>query len=154
MKGSKEDYDLEPVRYCSQCYSLKIRYEDIIESDCCMDCGCSDIKETTIDNWETLYEGRYGHKYVTKSLDVRNSPIFKLSISSLKALVYEDENYRDIIKAMYPAFPEGLGKADSIIILFDKLIKDNRIDDLKILLINKNRRFQNGREEKSKADKS
>ena len=33
-----QNYDDEPVVYCSRCYSLKIKYEEAIDSDCCMEC--------------------------------------------------------------------------------------------------------------------
>lgn len=132
------DYDSEPVTYCSRCYSLKIKYEETIDSDCCMDCGCSDVKESPIEVWEALYEKRYGHKYITKNTDPTKSFVFKLPLEKLKIKVYESPAWEKIIKTLYPKFPGGLGKADSIILLFDKLIKDRRLDDLKLLLFRMN----------------
>lgn len=35
----------------------------------------------------------------------------------------------------YPTFPGGLGKLDSIILFFDKVIKDGRLDELRELLV-------------------
>ena len=130
------NYDDEPIVFCSRCYSLKIKYEEAIDSDCCMDCGCSDILETSIDNWERLYEKRYGHKYVVKNNNPKDSMIFKLSLNELKEKVYKNPSWKEIIHCIYPHFPGGLGKADSIILFFDKLIKDNKIDALRYTLLN------------------
>lgn len=131
-----KEYDSEPVRYCPRCFSLKIRYEDAIGSDCCMECGCSDIAETTIENWERMYEHRYGDTYVAHDKDIKGTPIFKCSIGELKDKVYESPNYRDIITKMYPSFPGGFSRIDSVLLFFDKLSKDNRIDELRIILLN------------------
>lgn len=128
------DYDDEPVVYCARCYSLKIKYEEAIDADCCMECGCSDVKSASIDEWEQLYAKRYGTKYVVKRNDIRKSPLFNMPISSLKMMVYENPSWKNIIRSMYPRFPEGLSKSDSIILLFDKATKDNRMDDLKTIL--------------------
>lgn len=133
------EYDAEPVRYCTRCYSLKIKYEEAIDSDCCMECGCSDIAFASIDRWEELYEKRYGKKYVKKNTDPKKSFVFTLSLDELKDKVYEDEHWRDIIRKLYPRFPGGLGRADSVILLFSNLIKDNRLDDLRFLLLNSNK---------------
>jgi hypothetical protein len=36
---------------------------------------------------------------------------------------------------MYPRFPGGFGKADSIVLFFDKLAKDNKLDDLRVTMM-------------------
>lgn len=128
------NYDAEPVTYCARCYSLKIRYEEEVDADCCMECGCSDTMTASIDEWEKLYENRYGKKYVEKKNDIRNSPMFLLPISKLKVKLYNCSEWLSIIKTLYPQFPKGLSKADSIILVFDKLSRDNKMDDLRILL--------------------
>lgn len=130
-----KDYDAEPVVYCARCYSLKIKYEEAIDTDCCMECGCSDIRSTTIDQWESLYENRYKHKYVVKSKDPKKDPIYRMPLDKLKIMVFEDPSWRNIIRKLYPGFPVGFSKSDSIILLFDKLIKDGRLDELKMILI-------------------
>jgi len=134
------DYDSEPVRYCAKCYSLKIKYEESIDSECCADCGSSDVLEAPIEEWEKMYERRYGHKFAEKNNDPKKSFIFKLPIQKLKTKVYESEFCRDIIKTMYPKFPGGLGRADSVILFFDTVIKQNRLEELKLLLFNKLKR--------------
>ena len=135
-KTNKTDYDSDPVEYCSKCYSLKIKYIDAIDSDCCMECGCSDVATaSSIYEWEKLYERRYGHKYTVKSNDPRKSLLFKMSIERLKTTLYRHSLCDSIIKEMYPKFPGGLSKADSVILFFDKVIKENRIDELRLTLI-------------------
>jgi len=129
-----QDYDSEPVFYCTRCYSLKVKYEEAIDAECCGECGCSDIASCSIEEWETKFQKRYGNKYTVKSEDPRTSPIFKMTLEKLKTKVYEMPIWKNIIHALYPKFPEGLSKADSLLLLFDKLIKDNRLDDLKMLL--------------------
>lgn len=129
------DYDSEPVKYCASCYSIKIGYEESVDSEYCMDCGCFDLKEAPVEEWEKLYEKKYGHKFAEKSNDPRKSPIFKLSLDKLKMKLYDHPLWKNLIKALYPGFPGGLGKADSIILFFDKLVKDNKINDFRFLML-------------------
>lgn len=131
-----EDYNSEPVKYCSKCYSLKIGYEDTIGSEYCMDCGCSDTMETSIEEWENLYTRRYGNSYIDKKADIRKSPIFQMSIESLKLKIYDSPAWEKIIRHLYPGFPRGLSRADSVILFFNHLIKDGRLNDLRLLLYN------------------
>lgn len=128
------DYDSEPVSYCTRCYSLKIKYEEAIDSECCGDCGCTNIATASIEEWERKYQQRYGKKFAEKSNDPRTSPIFKLSLNKLKNKVWESPIWRKIITSLYPKFPGGLSKADSLILFFDSLIKENKLNDLKMLL--------------------
>lgn len=139
MPNNHKDYDEEPVTYCSRCYSLKIAHEDVTDTDCCMNCGCTEVKETDITTWERMYTRRYGHKFTEKSNDPKDSMYFKMSISKLKDEVYKSKSFLYLIRKLYPKFPQGLGKADMVILLFDKLSKDNRIDDLRYLLYENNR---------------
>lgn len=134
----RKDYDSDPVLYCPRCYSLKIIHEDAVDSDCCGDCGCSDIKTTSMDRWSQLYEERYGHRFLEAKKDIKKSPVFLLSIDELKAKVFNSPNWKEICKRLYPSFPKNLNKADSVILLFSKLCQDNRIDALRIFLIKHN----------------
>lgn len=131
-------YEEEPVTYCARCYSLKIKYEESIGMDCCSDCGCTDFKTSSFEEWEKLFEERYGHRFVESTKDIRKSPIFQLTYSQLKNKVIQSPSWRKICKSLYPAFPRGFSKADSIILLFEKLCQDNRLDDLRIELMNQN----------------
>lgn len=64
----KDEYNNEPVFYCVKCLSLKIRdIPYMSDSDYCDDCGSTNIQQTHIDQWEEMYEKKYGHKFLTKS---------------------------------------------------------------------------------------
>ncbi len=132
-----EEYNSEPVTYCARCYSLGIVHEDSIGMDCCKECGSSDLLTSSEEEWERLYKQRYGHKFVEEERDIRKSPIFQMSNDKLKTKVFNDPSWKEICRALYPAFPEWLGKADSIVLLFAKLYQENRLDDLRVELINR-----------------
>lgn len=57
-----EDYNNEPVYYCRHCLSLKIKV--VGGYDFCDECGSTSIATTHIENWEKLYEERYGNKFL------------------------------------------------------------------------------------------
>ena len=128
------EYDSEPVRYCARCFSLKVKYDESIDSEYCAECGSSDILEAPIEEWEKRYERRYRHKYTVKEADPKKTFVFQMPLEKLKAKIYESTRWRDIIKAMYPSFPWCYGKADSIILFFDTIVKQNKIEELKLLL--------------------
>ena len=128
------DYDSEPVYYCATCLSLNIKHEETIDSDCCGDCGNTTIQEATFEEWERKYQKKYGHKFAEKNDDIRNSPVFKMSFSKLMKKVADSPKWEQIIKEIYGYFPKGLSKADSIVVFFDKLIKDNKLDRLREIL--------------------
>lgn len=139
MPVNHKDYDEEPVIYCSRCYSLNIKHEDVTDNDCCMTCGCTEVKETDIDTWESMYAKRYGHRFTQRGQNPRDSVYFKMTLSDLKTKVYNSNQLEKITKKLYPKFPKDLGKFDAVVFLFDKLIKDNRVDDLRCLLYTINR---------------
>lgn len=59
------DYNAIPVLYCKRCLSLKIRdIPSLEDSNYCDNCSSTDIGECSIEEWETLYKNRYGHKYL------------------------------------------------------------------------------------------
>ena len=130
-----DDYDSEPWYYCATCLSPNIQHEDSLDIDCCGSCGSADIACSTLEEWEKMYERRYGHKYTIKTEDPKKSFIYNLSPKELKKKIYESEKWREIIRGIYPTFPGGLSKADSVILFFDTLIKENKISDLKMLLL-------------------
>jgi hypothetical protein len=129
------DYDSEPIAFCANCLSLKIKHEDSIDMDYCSDCGSSEIMEAPVEQWEVMYEKKYGKKYVVKGNDPKKSPVFKLTISKLMDKFSNLPNWKTIIYNMYPRFPGGFGKVDSIVLFFDKLVKDNRLDDLRLKMM-------------------
>ena len=139
-KGNhKEDCESDQVTFCAECYSLRYRYEESIGMDCCMDCGCTDCRTASFEEWERLYKERYGHKYLEIKKDIRKSPLFLMSVENLKSKVFNDPSWKDICKKLYPSFPEGIGRADSVILLFAKLCQDNRVDDIRMELANRNK---------------
>lgn len=58
------DYNAEPVEYCTQCLSLAIR--DMSGMAYCDKCGCTEIETTDIASWEKKYGQYYGKEYVIK----------------------------------------------------------------------------------------
>ena len=128
------EYEDEPVKYCPRCLSLKIKYEELSDTEYCGDCGCSDVLEASFEDWERKYEARYGHKFVEKGKDIRKHPIFQLTIKELKNKLYDSDNWEKVVRAMYPTFPQGYSKIDSILLFFDKLIRENQLDEFRILL--------------------
>lgn len=65
MSDTKDSFNEVPVHYCRNCLSLKIKTV-IVDSDLdfCDDCGSTDIEVAHIDNWEKMYEQRYGFNYL------------------------------------------------------------------------------------------
>lgn len=64
-ESHSNNYNAIPVLYCKHCLSLKVRNIPVMEdSDYCDDCGATDIGECLIEEWETLYKNKYGHKYL------------------------------------------------------------------------------------------
>ena len=60
---TKEDYNNEPVFFCSHCLSLKIinLNENI---SFCDECGNTEIKSTHINEWEDLYKLKYKKPFI------------------------------------------------------------------------------------------
>lgn len=56
------DYNQQPVFYCKNCLSLKIR--GVEEYNYCDECGSTDIEETSIFNWEEMYKNKFGVSYL------------------------------------------------------------------------------------------
>ena len=64
-ENQPNDYNEVPVLYCKHCLSLNIRnIPRMGDSDYCDECGSTDIGECSIEEWETLYKNKYGHKYL------------------------------------------------------------------------------------------
>ena len=120
--------------YCARCHSLKIKHEDALDTDYCAECGSTDILEDPIEVWEQKYERKYGKKFAVRTEDPKKSFIFNLPIEKLKQKVYDSPKWEVIIKSMFPRFPEGYGKADSVILFFNIIVKQNRLEELKLLL--------------------
>lgn len=61
-----EDYNDEPVHYCKNCLSLRIKSVFTgLNLDYCDECGGTIIEQTHIDKWRELYKERYGFDYLS-----------------------------------------------------------------------------------------
>lgn len=129
-----EDYDSEPIAYCARCYSLKVKHDDTLDMDCCAECGSTDIQEAPVEEWERKYERRYGHKLTQKEGDPKKTYFFRLTTKELMDRVAGSPRWREIIQGIYPHFPGGYGRADSIVLFFDTLVRQNKIGELKLFL--------------------
>lgn len=60
---TKEDYNNEPIFFCKECLSIKIRCtrDDI---DYCDECGSIDIGQTSILTWVHYYTKQYGKPFL------------------------------------------------------------------------------------------
>ena len=56
------DYNDEPVHYCKNCLSLRVKI--VGGFDFCDECGSTNIETTHIDNWDKLYQERYGESFL------------------------------------------------------------------------------------------
>ena len=134
MSEQDKNNDYEPWYYCAVCLSPSIQHEDVMGSDYCKSCGSTSVVESTFEEWEAKYVKKYGHRYTEKSNDIRNSPVFKMSFSKLMKKVSDCPKWDSIIKEIYGHIPRGIGKADAIIVFFDRLVHDNKLDSLRELL--------------------
>lgn len=65
-------YNSIPVFYCKNCLSLRIRGIEDEDSDYCDECGSTDIGTMLIEDWEKLYEEKYGYKFSEKDKLINN----------------------------------------------------------------------------------
>lgn len=67
MNNSKQEYNEEPVFYCKNCLSLKIKTVQVDSNlDYCDECGSTDIAQTNIEEWRDIYKNRYGTDFLNK----------------------------------------------------------------------------------------
>jgi hypothetical protein len=59
--------DEENVLYCVDCLSLKILGIEGTDVCYCGECGSTNIQETDIGTWESMYEKKNRKKYITRS---------------------------------------------------------------------------------------
>lgn len=63
------DYNEEPVHYCTECLSLRIKkVNDLPDLDFCDSCGSTNIEQTHISIWEKLHVKKYGFSHLNKHL--------------------------------------------------------------------------------------
>jgi len=66
-KKKEKSYDDDPVYYCKRCLSLNIKTIPYTkDQDYCEDCSTTDIGVTSIEEWNKMYEAKYGHPYIVK----------------------------------------------------------------------------------------
>jgi len=63
---SQEEYNNEPVHYCVNCLSLNIKEINKSTLHACLECGNIKIEETSIDNWNELYNKQYGRYFLSE----------------------------------------------------------------------------------------
>lgn len=60
-----EQYNKDPVFYCRNCLSLRIRdVEHLDNSEYCDKCGSTDIGSVDIQTWREIYKARYGRNFL------------------------------------------------------------------------------------------
>lgn len=59
-----DTYNDIPVFYCKKCLSLNIK--SVIGMDYCDDCNSTNIEQCHIEEWEKMYQERYGYKLLEK----------------------------------------------------------------------------------------
>ena len=62
MEDLKEQYNDEPVFYCSHCLSLNV--QTIEGLDYCSACGTTVIESGHIEEWQEKYKNRYGEEFL------------------------------------------------------------------------------------------
>lgn len=60
----KQEYNEEPVSYCRNCLSLKIKKVGNLELYACQECGNVDIEMDTITDWDKKYVQKYGKSFL------------------------------------------------------------------------------------------
>ena len=64
----------EPITYCKTCLSIHIKTVELPETkqgnvDYCVPCGITELEEAHIQQWEDLYEEKYGERFLTEKKD-------------------------------------------------------------------------------------
>ena len=65
----------EPITYCKTCLSIHIKTVEFPDTEAgenrnvhyCVPCGNTELTEAHIEEWEDLYEEKYGERFLTKS---------------------------------------------------------------------------------------
>lgn len=62
-KVTNNDYNSDPIFYCADCLSLRIRGE-IEGFEYCDHCGSTNIESCPIEDWENKYKEKTGHRFL------------------------------------------------------------------------------------------
>lgn len=63
LRVDVNEYNKEPIFYCANCLSLKVRCE-IPGFEYCDECGSTNIESCSIKEWENKYIEKTGHKFL------------------------------------------------------------------------------------------
>jgi hypothetical protein len=130
-----EEYNSDPVYFCENCYSLYIKHDDFLDADYCAKCGCSNIVCTDIKDWEKLYENRYKRKLVTRAGDPNVIKVYGMTWKEIKQFICDSPKWESIVCRMYPHLRNRYGRADTLMMFFDLVTRQNRINELKDVLV-------------------
>lgn len=65
MADTQDSFNDEPVHYCKNCLSLRIKTVIVgSDLDFCDECGSTDVDKTHIEEWEKLFRERYGFDFL------------------------------------------------------------------------------------------
>ena len=64
IEQSNQDFNSEPVVYCSHCLSLAVL--TVNDTDFCDKCGCTEMASADIADWEELYKQKYGENFLIR----------------------------------------------------------------------------------------
>jgi len=102
-----------------------------------MECGCSETAQTDIREWEKMYKNRYGHYFVEIPRDSKKARAYRLSLGELKEVLYHADNYKEIVRKMYPGFRGYGDRVDDLLVFFDTVCMDGRLKELRELIATK-----------------
>lgn len=61
------DYNSEPVFYCKNCLSLRIRTVPGLENgEFCDECNSTNVGQCSIEEWRAMYKAKYGFDFLEK----------------------------------------------------------------------------------------
>lgn len=78
-----------------------------------------------------MWEERYGERYIKRYRNPKKAYVYNLPMGDLKQLIYLSPFRREIIKSMYHDFPEYVTDIESVLLLYDNVCKDGRLNELR-----------------------
>ena len=67
QNSKKQEYNNEPVFYCKNCLSLRVKTViAVADLEYCDECVSTEIEQSNIEDWRKLYKERYGIDYLEK----------------------------------------------------------------------------------------
>lgn len=62
-----KDYNEDSVCYCKRCLSLAIRKIPDVDGWYCSECGNTELEESSIEEWESLYRSKHGREFLDRT---------------------------------------------------------------------------------------